>query len=474
MWARVHFTRDSLRTANFTAAEFAALINNERDHFDGWIPSRPESQERLLKFFFQQLHVLQDVNEALVACRDLARDAAVLAPNLAPIHTRLRKARSADPDADLDKYYELIDSFCIPSGAAAIELHLESRRFKCGEESVADYFDALISLCDGHMDHDRVRRKFLTSVSLALDDAEKAGTFPESYISDVRDNFLADESSLPRTNDELLQKLRKRTSTKSPWSRAPGPPADKRARSFLGLPDSVQQPPPPSAPYQYAPPPPQQLLPPQHPSAPPPPPPPPAPFQQGGSDPNTATANYGKPGPGADRFNGGGYGGRGSGYGGGRGGYPPSKGKGDGKGGKRIKDPSELTRFYPIPHIISTGKIWPADTKLLWDNPRRINADGTGDGLYGMDCPLCGEGRTEEYSYEEYTAKFGGVPTNTPGGVPQPAHIALFHRGLGCKAAGWRIQRHCLSNPEDRSAFDRYMTEGELAEFKASCMRTGA
>jgi uncharacterized membrane protein YgcG len=489
MWKGTSPTKASLKVTALSDAAFVSLINCKKGDFDTWLPARPELMERHLQLFFQRILIDGSVDAALVHCRDKMRDSIAASPDLAPVYGRIKKARTSDPDKDMLEMYFLIDQHCVKSGAAMIAISIESRRFEIGSETIASYFESLINLCKGHLDDNVVRTKFIVAVTTTLDDAAKAGTYPISLINDVRDNVLNAEGTLPEDNDDLRQHLEKRSSTNSVWDSlsAPTPSrSPKEARANLADPiiaPPTHSPPPPQQPapipppvspnIQYQPPPPQQ---------PPPATPPtyyPTQHQQHDS-PNEAETYYGAPGGGygggyQGRGGGGFKGGSGGGYNGGRGGGYQSGGGGKGFGGKGKggfppKDPSAATRFYNWPYIISTGKVVPKDTPLRWNNPKRINADGSGDGLYGVDCPLCGKDKNVEMTWDEFVAQKGAPPGNGPDKVRQPPGLSILHRALGCREGGWQIQNWIRDHPDDPDAvkFNAYMTEGELEAFKSS------
>ncbi len=133
------------------------------------------------------------------------------------------------------------------------------------------------------------------------------------------------------------------------------------------------------------------------------------------------------------------------------------------------RDPAATTKFYDCPSIIATGLIWESTQVLEWNNPARIAADGSGDGLYGKDCPMCGEGKDEEYTFQEFTSKFGGEPGQGPSFVPRPANVAIFHRGFGCREGGWDVQNFVRDHADQcQPCMTEYMTEGVLARYKAA------
>ena len=507
--ASCSFSKTSLKTPSFNKADLVKLINCDFDDYDAWLPSRPEVLERMLKFYYQRFYILYGTettsesadpsaceSAALEDCRDLLRDGIAESPKLARVHERVRKARTDDPGEDLVRMRDCIDQHAVPSGAAAITLSIEKRRLRLGEESISTYLESLINRCAGHVDPLEVRRKFIVNVSMAMDDAEKSGLYNIVLIDNVRDNVLSDDASLPASNDDLCAKLEKLASTSRIWTRAgsaPGPARGaKEARTFEGwaghYSPPAEQPPavpaPGPAPAFQPPPstPPPPAAPPPAPMPPKAPPMPPAPVQdlsqrfQDASlaDGRQADAFYGGA-QGYQQKGGGGYGGGrggGRGYGGDRGGYSTGRGfgKGDsGKGGGAPKDPNGLTKFYDFPAIIDTGLIWAKGTKLFWDNPARIGSDGSGDGLYGLACPLCGTGKTRELTWDNFISEFEKPPGNGPQAHPQPKNMVVFHRGLGCREGGWAVERYVRDHANDSTipaCMTTYMTEGALAQFK--------
>jgi hypothetical protein len=488
--ASCSFDKSSLKRPAFLKSDLVKLIDCASGDYDVWLPARPEVLERMLKLYYQRYFTVipggfesptgdrADVRAAAAAgeelCRDLLRDGIAEAPKLARVLARIRKARTDNAGEDLVFMIHAIDQHAVPASAAAISLTIERRRLKLDEESIAAFLEDLINMCASHFDESEVRRKFVVAVSIAMDEAEQLGTYSSSKIDHVRDNFLSDDAVLPASNDALREKLERTSSTNKAWQRtgaAPGPSRGaKEARTHEAWPQQQQpsySPPQPSPPQQHAP------SVPSAPSTPPQSQQPPAlheQFQQQASISNEAASYYGSaayPSPG----------GRGYGFskGGHKGGYQSQgyggrgfdSGKGKGKGFGAPKDPNSPTKFYNFAKIIATGLIWPTDTRLFWNNPVRINADGSGDGLYGCSCPLCGKSKKREFEYEAFKTEFGKYPGTGPDCVAQPPDVAIFHRGLGCREGGWEVARYVRDHADAPDCMKCYMTEGELAEFKA-------
>lgn len=93
--------------------------------------------------------------------------------------------------------------------------------------------------------------------------------------------------------------------------------------------------------------------------------------------------------------------------------------------------------------------------------------DGSGHGLYGKACPLCGKGKLREFEYDDYIKTFGKPPGNGPEQHPQPADVSVFHRGLGCKEGGWEVMRYTRDHPDAPACFSAFMTESSLGQFKS-------
>lgn len=482
VYASCSFDKTSLKVPAFVKGDLVKLIDCDSNDHDSWLPARPEMLERLLKFYFQRYQIAAESGSALNAadaaaesCRDLLRDGIADSPKLSLIHVRVKKSRTTDASADTLFMVHQIDQHAVPTSAAAITLSIEKRKFKIGEESIASFLGDLINLCAGHMQPEDVRRKFIVSVSMAMDEAEKDCTYSQGSIDHVRDNVLSDDASLPTSNDELREKLNRTSSTSRVWARTSllGRSA-KEARTH----EAWGQPAPATPPTAQPPSPPAQL-------------PPTAgndlssSFERQASiddrPPIQADANYGGAqgggyysGRGGGYQGGGGYqqggdrfGGRGGGsyYSGGRGFGDGGKGKGKGKGAP--KDPNAPTKFYDFPAIIATGLIWPAETRLYWNNPATIMPDGSGHGLYGKACPLCGKGKLREFEYDDYIKTFGKPPGNGPEQHPQPADVSVFHRGLGCKEGGWEVMRYTRDHPDAPACFSAFMTESSLGQFKS-------
>ena len=518
--ASCSFDKSSLKTP-FKKADLTKLIDVETADYDSWLPSRPEVLERLLKFFYQRyfvaglssvthggtLDLAAAASAALEECRDLLRDSIADSVHLQRVHKRTKKSRSADPGRDLIFMIHCIDAHAVPVSAASISVDIEKRRLMLGVESVATFLEELMNMCAGHLDAAAVRTRFIVGVTLALDEAEQQATFNPMLIDAVRD--IVADVNLPVSNDELREKLERTSATSRIWTKtsAMGPVRSakearthethatgqhtptleqefqqKAAVSFesppraLGLslpPPQVsppQQPPTVAAGYYGSPAHQQQW----------------AEQQQQQVPPNSAESFYGAPGYQQQQggyqqqqYGGRGYGGgkggyKGGGYSGGYGGGRGSDGKGGGyggfdgkgKGGKGVKDPNGPTKFYDVPAIIATGLIWPKDTKLYWNNPARINADGTGDGLYGLDCPLCGKNKKRVFTWEEYCTHFGAPPGLGMGKHPQPADVVVYHRGLKCKEGEWDIGAYARDHADAPACFKSFMTEGSLAAFK--------
>ena len=496
--ASCSFDKASMKTPAFAKADLVKLIDCDADDFDKWLPARPEVLERMLKLYYQRFYTVipggfmspsaavADVDAAVLAaeetCRDLLRDAIAEAPKLSRVQARVRKARTAQAGTDCVFMVHCIDQHAVPSGSASISLTIQRRRLKIEEESIASFLEDLINLCASHHKESEVREKFVVAVSVAMDDAEASGLYNSAKIDHVRDNFLSDDAVLPASNDALREKLERTSSTNKAWQRVLQPPSppqgriNKEARTHEGW--GLQQPPPPQQP---------QSPPPHSPSL--------ADQFQHQASMQEAAVNYGNGQQPPQRFGGQPYGGRG--YGGGyqgRGGYgghgydqqySQPYGKGDGKGGGQSyggsfdggkgkgkgkgapKDPNALTKFYDFVAIIATGLIWPKDTKLYWSNPARINADGSGDGLYGCDCPLCGKNKKRAFTWEEFKAHFGKYPGTGPDCMAQPEDVVVYHRGLGCKESGWEVQRYVRDHPDAPECMKTFMNERDLAEFKA-------
>ena len=480
------FDKSSLKKDALAKADLVILIDCEADDFDSWLPARPEALERLLELYYQRFYISiaggfdnpstdpAAIEVAALAankyCRDMLRDGISLASRLSRVHDRVRKARTADACADTVVMVHQIDQHAVPASEAAISLSIEKRSLRVGEESIESFMEALINTCTGHLTHKEIRKKFMVGVSLALDEAERSGLYDQAKIDNVRDNFLSDDAVLPSDNDALRQKLGRASSTSTVWRRvgSPAGPVRKEARTHVAWQDQAPAPPVvPSAPDVA------QELSPQ--------------FQQQASieqqQQNQAHTCYGGgSGYQQQQYGGRGYGGKGYGGGGYQqsygqqqqqqqfssfGGDGKGKGKGKGKGGGPPKDPNAPTRFYDFPAIVATGLIWPNDTKLYWNNPARINTDGSGDGLYGMACPLCGKDKKRELDWDSYVRQFGKPPGNGPEQHPQPPDLAVFHRGLGCKEAGWDVARYVRDHPDAPECMKAYMTEGALMAFKA-------
>jgi hypothetical protein len=317
-----------------------------------------------------------------------------------------------------------------------------------------------------------IRRFFMVKLEEALDAAEATDSFELREINDVRDNLLELEGELPDDLDELHDVLIKRSSLRSIWVPKNGPAKRVRGLSNAGVPagggDANR-----TAETNLA----DALaaintrlanLQTSSPTLPPPGQPPPSPPSQGvpppppvGASTNAALASLASTlqtaitafgdGSAWSGGKGGGKGGGGGGKGGGKGGYQP-----------RV--------LWNLPAIIATGLIWPSDTPITWDNPdRRGRIDGVDDGLFGLACPFCGNGRRTEMTHAAFRlANDGKGPGSGWNKAPCPPDLSLVHRALECGIAGHRITRFLGEHPEhvDTEPF-RPMTEEQLAAFKA-------
>ena len=508
VFASCSFDKASLKSAALKKDDLTKLINVAFEDYDSWLPSRPEVLERLLKLYYQHFYIASmgashaseaAAGAALEVCRDLLRDSIAESPNLERVYKRTKKSRTDDPGKDILFMIHCIDAHAVPASSASIAVDIEKRRPQLGTESIATFFEELMNMCAGHLDAAAVRTRFIVGVTLAMDEAEQSMVYNPMLIDAVRD--IVADVNLPSSNDELREKLGRTSATSRIWQRSVSASGSmrgaKEARTHVQWPQEPQQQqssPPPASPPQSAPP---------QPAPSPQPPvyefsqhsitrqaPPAVAFSAAPQayDPISAStfygaagyqqqAGYGGQGYGGQQYGGRGYGG-GRSYGGdyGKGGRGHKGGKGDGgKGGKGMdKDPAAPTKFYDMPAIIATGLIWPATTKLHWSNPARTGATGTGDGLYGLDCPLCGTGKKRAFTWDEYGAHFGAPPGMGMGKHPQPADVVVYHRGLKCKEGEWAVQAYVRDHADAPECMKSYMTEGALAAFKSQVVTEGA
>ena len=443
------------------------LLDAAEGDFDTWLSNRNAAVKLLTQIFIRLRQQSADRTTAMDATRDYFNQAFAAAPKLSELWRRIRKRLGTDPstaEGNCLTLFHAIDKFCIPARSNAIQMTIAKRAFRVGEESITGYLRELSTLGLGHFTEAEIRSHFLLHLETAMDSAAASNAYDTSQINDVRDKILELEAELPSDLDKLYDALHRTTSFRTVWTSAAG---SKKARAFAAEPES-------STSLSPAPPSPSSVdgasadklastiaalsqsiadlkassstasLPPPSPLASAPSAPPasspsfdPASMMAGIAQMQAAIAAMGQ---GWD-----------------------GKGKGKGKGGwtPRVA--------WNLPAIIATGLIWPADTVLTWDNPRRKGcADGTNDCLFGLDCPFCGRGRTSEMTIAQFKAANDGKgPGLGAGRAPCPSDVALLHRALECGMASRKIERFLTANPEhcDQPAFQP-MTAEQLAAFK--------
>ena len=464
----------SLKAPIMTVDKLSALIDLGADDYDGWLSNRNALIKLLCRGYVQSRARLDRIT-AMDATRDSFKEAFSSAPKMNALWRRTHKKIGTDPstaEADCLSMIFAIDKHCIPVRANAIEMTINRRTFKIGEESIVEYLRDVTTMALGHMPIASIRRFFMVKLEEALDAAEATDSFELREINDVRDNLLELEGELPDDLDELHDVLIKRSSLRSIWVAKNGPAKRVRGIANPALPSRGAEDASRMAETNLA----DALaainarlanLQTGSPTLPPPGQPPPSPPPQGVPAPppvggmpsaNAALASLASTLQTAITAFGDASGGSGKGKGGGGGG-----GKGGGKGGyQRV--------LWNLPAIIATNLIWPADTPITWDNAeRRGRPDGVDDGLFGIACPFCGNGRRTEMTQADFRAANGGKgPGSGWNKAPCPSDVSLVHRALECGIASRRIERFLSEHPEhkDTEPF-RPMTEEQLATFKA-------
>ena len=505
----------SLKTPILTADKLVRLINVAEDDYDTWFSNYNACVKLLDQGFVQFRQTRVDRATGMDATRDVFRAAFELSDKLSDPFRRVHKQIGTDPNTaerDCLTMLKAINKHAIPRRANAINMDLQKRTFRIGEESITAYLREVTTMAMGHFSESVAREHFMMQVELALDTAQKQDTFDISLINDARDEVIERDSELPGDLEALYDALIGKSNLKAIWTSKSGMPP-KKARVNLADPVGPESAPPSpdaavtaaaamaqlhcseatskldalvqqlaglqtSLPAQVAA---RQLaalstaLPdslasrqaatasmaqPVGPST-----------EQSAltslaAQLQTAIAAFGDASQGAGGQQGGGWQGGGKPW---RGGGKPWQGE-QGKGKGKPWAPRSPRVLWNMPAIIATGLIWPASTPISWDNAeRRGCADGTDDGLFGCKCPFCGSGRTSEMTIEAFRASNGGLgPGSGPNRVPCPPEVSLVHRSLECGIGGRRIERFLYESPQykDHPAFQA-MTPEQLAAFKA-------